>query len=192
MLQVLADRGYLYDASTLPTYIGPLARQYYFMTARLTPAEKKLRQELFGSFADGFRPVAPYYWDLGSGQRLLEIPVTTMPVFKTPFHLSYLLYLSGYSLLLMHLYLRLALTLCRLQGITPSFLLHPLDLISGEQIPALRFFPGMDIPAAKKQLVFTSVIGMLQQHFTLVPMRDHAQSLIDSQRIATVVCRSSS
>jgi hypothetical protein len=24
------ERGYLYDASTLPTYLGPLARAYYF------------------------------------------------------------------------------------------------------------------------------------------------------------------
>src|SRR5262245_30571780 len=30
VLKVLSDRGYKYDCSTLPTYIGPLARAYYF------------------------------------------------------------------------------------------------------------------------------------------------------------------
>ena len=33
LLEVLAARDYLFDASTLPTYLGPLARAYYFATA---------------------------------------------------------------------------------------------------------------------------------------------------------------
>ena len=40
VLQCLVRRGYCYDASTLPTLIGPLARAYYFMTAKLSPAER--------------------------------------------------------------------------------------------------------------------------------------------------------
>jgi peptidoglycan-N-acetylglucosamine deacetylase len=32
-LEVLKSRGYEYDASTFPTFLGPLARAYYFMTA---------------------------------------------------------------------------------------------------------------------------------------------------------------
>ncbi len=35
-LEVLVERGYRYDASTLPTVIGPLARAYYFRAAKLT------------------------------------------------------------------------------------------------------------------------------------------------------------
>ena len=66
--------------------------RYYFWTAKLTPEEREQRKELFGSFSDGFRPVKPYDWQLPDGGRLLEMPVTTMPVFKTPFHFSYLLY----------------------------------------------------------------------------------------------------
>src|SRR5207248_2980424 len=37
--EVLAARGYRYDASTLPTFLGPLARLYYLLTANLDPAE---------------------------------------------------------------------------------------------------------------------------------------------------------
>jgi len=44
LLDVLADRGYLFDASTLPTYIGPLARMYYFWKSDLTKEEKKERK----------------------------------------------------------------------------------------------------------------------------------------------------
>jgi len=39
VLRVLVSRGYLYDASTFPTFLGPLARAYYFFKSRLPPAE---------------------------------------------------------------------------------------------------------------------------------------------------------
>ncbi len=53
LLKVLSDRGYLYDASTLPTWLGPIARLYYFWTSDLSAAEKQKRKALFGRFADG-------------------------------------------------------------------------------------------------------------------------------------------
>jgi peptidoglycan/xylan/chitin deacetylase (PgdA/CDA1 family) len=40
VLQVLVERGYRYDCSTLPTVIGPLARRYYFRSSRLTPEQR--------------------------------------------------------------------------------------------------------------------------------------------------------
>jgi peptidoglycan/xylan/chitin deacetylase (PgdA/CDA1 family) len=112
LLEVLSERGYLYDASTLPTWIGPLARRYYFSKSDLSDGEKKARKELFGTFRDVFRPNKPYEHRLKSGRRLLEIPVTVMPVLRLPFHLSYLIYLDGISPILMKIYLRLALFLC--------------------------------------------------------------------------------
>src|SRR5664280_599251 len=105
LLKALEKRGYKYDTSTLPTYLGPLARKYYFMKSNLSKEEKKARKELFGKFSEGFRKLKPYYHDLGGGKKIAEIPVTTMPIFKFPFHLSYLLYLSNISIGLMKLYL---------------------------------------------------------------------------------------
>ena len=40
-VRVLSERGYAYDASTLPTFLGPLARAYYFWTSRDMPAEER-------------------------------------------------------------------------------------------------------------------------------------------------------
>lgn len=183
LLEVLEENGYLYDASTLPTYIGPLARAYYFRTAKLTAAEKQQRRELFGKFSDGLRPVAPYYWQLLNGRKILEIPVTTMPIFKIPFHLSYLLYLSRVSERLLTLYLQTALQLCRLTQIEPSFLLHPLDLLGGDEAPDLSFFPGMDLSSARKLELFERVINTLEQHFELVDMNTHAQTICRRLRL---------
>ena len=178
VLEVLADHDYLFDASTLPMYIGPLARMYYFWTAKLSEEEKQERKQLFGTFQEGFRPVKAYQWQLPGGRKMLEIPVTTMPLFKIPFHLSYLLYLSRFSQALMRLYLKMALALCRMTRTEPSFLLHPLDLLGGDQVPELAFFPGMDLKAAQKVLLFEKVLTEISRYFTPVPMGKHAETLL--------------
>lgn len=177
LFEVLSQRGYVYDASTLPTYIGPLARMYYFWKSDLSKEEKKDRNELFGSFMAGRHPVKPYLWQLNSGEALLEIPVTTIPIIKIPFHLSYLLYLSRFSINLMNAYLQSAIALCRITGISPSFLLHPLDLVGGDKLKVLSFFPGMDLPSDRKEQIFCKVIKTLSTHFKLVNMSTHANHL---------------
>ena len=180
LLEVLQRRNYTFDASILPTYISPLMRMYYFWNSKLTKEERASRKELFGSFKEGFRPVKPYTWKLENNKTLLEIPVTTIPVFKIPFHLSYLLYISGYSKFLMRIYLGFASYMCRLTNTPPSFLLHPLDLISGDKVPQLAFFPGMNIPTEKKVEVFMYVLQKLNDHFDIRPMLKFAE-LVEKQ-----------
>lgn len=177
VLETLVELGHRFDASTLPTYLGPLARAYYFWTAKMTAEERAKREGLFGKFSDGLRPVKPYRWQLKSGRNILEIPVTTMPLFKTPFHFSYLAYLSNFSPALMHFYFGMALAACRLTRTEPSFLLHPLDIIGGDQIPQLKFFPGMDISSQRKTELFKTVLGKLGERYDIVPMGVHARAI---------------
>jgi hypothetical protein len=66
------------------------------MTAKLDEKEKEERKKLFGTFSEGFRPLKPHHWELEDGP-LLEIPVTTMPLFKVPIHISYLLFLDQFA-----------------------------------------------------------------------------------------------
>lgn len=176
VLRVLARRGYQYDASTFPTFLGPLARAYYFMTTKLSKAEKEKRKALFGSFKDGFQPLKPYRWAMEERQ-LIEIPVSTMPIFKIPIHFSYVLYLSVFSRSLALLYFRLALFLCRLTGTQPSLLLHPLDFLGCEDVPALSFFPGMSLPSHKKLATLSQAIALLTRNFRVVSMEEHAQAV---------------
>lgn len=175
LLEVLARRGYLYDASTLPTFLGPLARLYFLASARLSAHERAERAALFGGFRDGFRPNRPYAWHLSGGQRVLEMPVTTMPVVRTPFHMSYLLYLSRFSTGLMWGYLRAALAACRAMRVEPSFLIHPLDLLGGDEVTQLGFFPGMDLTSARKASLVAEVLSVLREQFDLVTVRAHAE-----------------
>lgn len=183
VLRAVAELGYGFDASTFPTFLGPLARAYYFATAKLTPQEREQRKALFGGLAEGLRPLDPYRWSLGGGQSLLEIPVTTMPVARVPFHLSYLVYLSRVSEGVAMAYLHTALALCRATGTEPSFLLHPLDLVGGDLAPQLRFFPGMDVPSERKLRFFKRVLRVMAADFELVPMGEHARRVDARERL---------
>lgn len=184
VLQVLAERGYVYDCSTLPTYIAPLARAYYFMASpKMSPEEKEKRKQLFGKFSDGFQPLKPYIWEV-SGKKLVEIPVTTLPGFKVPIHFSYLLYLASFSEFAAKAYFSNALMMCRLTKTAPSLLLHPLDFLDGTDAPELKFFPAMNVSAEKKMTLTGYFLNKLAENYTLVNMRTHAEGVLSQESIA--------
>ena len=175
-LRVLAKRGYAYDATVFPNLLNPLARAYFFATSRLTDEEKEQRKALFGTWKDALRPVKPFCWQLGQS-RLLELPVTTMPVFKVPVHLSYVIYASRFSKLAARAYWRMGLAMCRLTRTEPSILLHPLDFLGPDDAPQLRFFPGMGMPLASKLEILDDVLDTLGRHHQLVDMRTHVAAI---------------
>ena len=183
LLEVLEERNYIFDASILPTYISPLMRRYYFWKSKLSKEEKKNRKELFGSFKEGFYPLKPFKWELKSNRKLLEIPVSTMPIFKIPFHQSYLIYIGSVSTMLMKMYLRFSILMCKMTGTSPSYLLHPLDLIGSDQAPELEFFPGMNVQSDKKIRIFETSMTMLKKHFELLPMGEFAKRFSDNRKV---------
>jgi hypothetical protein len=185
VLETLAERGYEYDCSTFPTYIAPVARAYYFMTSKnLSKEEREQRKQLFGKLSDGFQSLKPYRWNLSAGKTLVEIPVTTLPIFKTPIHASYILYLSSFSRLAADAYFKTAMRFCRLTGTQPSILLHPLDFLSAEDAPELKFFPAMNLPLEKKLETMTEILDILQSNFRVVNMQTHAREIGANQQLA--------
>ncbi len=173
VLRVLTERNYEYDATIFPTFLGPAARAYYFMRSRLSKSERQQRKALFGRFRDGFRPNKPFQWQIGE-KELLELPVTTMPIFKLPIHLSYILYLAKFSKWAAQSYFWQSIQLCRLFSVEPSLLLHPLDFMGNEDDADLSFFPAMDLPKDFKLSIVESVLKMLAKNHRLVCMREHA------------------
>jgi len=173
VLAVLARRGYRYDASTLPTFLGPLARAYYFFQSPLQGQDREQRQALFGTLRDGLRPITPYRWDAGP----LEVPVTTMPFFRLPFHFSYVLYLASFARPLGASYFSLASFLCRRVGLGPSLLLHPLDFLDTRDAPELAFFPAMGMRWEEKREVVGRMLDDLLRRFELRNMEEHVDLL---------------
>ena len=169
VLEVLSERGYVYDASTFPTFIGPLARAYYFFNAPLSRKERQQRTALFGDIREGLRPLKPYRWRIGKST-LFEVPVTTMPLTRAPFHVSYLHYVDGYSRGLAKAYFRLSTSLCRLTGVEPSLLLHPLDFLGTDDVDCLGFFPGMGLEAEGKLKLVDWVLAEFRESFDVLPL----------------------
>jgi len=175
LLEVLAERGYSYDASTFPTFLGPLARYYHRMVSRKKDKEGAGSDQLFGSWQEGFRSLKPYMWNLSSGG-LVELPTTTMPYFRLPIHGTYLHFLADISESLAILYFRIALILCRLNKASPVFLLHASDFLGNDDLEDSSVIPGMKRSAKQKVQFMHRVFFELSSRFEIVNMRDLAQA----------------
>ncbi|GGN03644.1 polysaccharide deacetylase [Lentzea pudingi] len=172
LLDVLRRRGYLYDASVLPTWIGPLARAYHNRSAGSTDGG----EDLFGGFGKVRAPNTAYRWRDG----LVELPVTTMPLLRVPIHGAYLLQLHQISPRLARGYFRTALRLCLARKVSPSLLLHPTDVLSGAEAPGMEFFPGMAVPGAEKVELLGWVLSSLREHFDVVGTGEHVARISGS------------
>ena len=73
------------------------------------------------------------------------------------------------------MYLRFSIFMCKITKTPPSYLLHPLDLIGRDHVPALEFFPGMNIKSEKKIEIFETALKMLKNNFELLPMGEFAK-----------------
>lgn len=186
-LSVLQRLGYLYDASSLPTYFGPLARSYYFRHSKLNRDEREQRASLFGSARDGLRPLKPYRW--GGTEGLLEMPATTLPVVRSPIHVSYILYLSIFSSALALGYFRAALISCRLAGVSPSLLLHPLDFLGKDDNVGLDFFPAMNLNHDRKLRLVSELLRIYSESFRVVSVKEHALSVVRTFAESIERCR---
>ncbi len=175
VLKVLAERGYRYDASTFPTFLGPVARAYYLLHSRLTKADRTQRKALFGSARAGFMSLRPYRWHNLSAP-LVEIPVTTMPWFKVPIHFSYVMYLATFSRFLARRYFSWSMAFCQLNRVEPSMLLHPLDFLGQDDEPDLAYFPGMKMSAKQKLSLAREFLGSMARRFQTVTMLEHANA----------------
>lgn len=175
VLQVLSEMGYDYDASTWPTFIGPLARSYYMRTKQFTDEERAERSVLFGTLSDGIRPLNAYQWGPPAAG-LIEVPVSTFPLFRIPIHLSYMLYLRGFSPTLARLYMRMAFHAFRLARKSPSFLLHTLDFLGAEDVKGLEFFPAMNVESQVKVEFAREVLRTYKSLFEVVTVSEHAEA----------------
>ncbi|WP_158883508.1 polysaccharide deacetylase family protein [Amycolatopsis anabasis] len=180
LLELLDERGYSYDASTLPTWIGPLARAYH--NRKLSPAAERGtgHEELFGGFSRVRAPIGAYRWRIGDRARLVEVPVTTMPLLRLPFHGTYLVRLFEASPRLARAYFATALRLCRIRGVTPSLLLHPTDVLTGAEMPGMEFFPGAGVPRARKAELLGWVLSAMRRHFEVVSIGTQVAGLCSS------------
>ena len=90
-------------------------------------------------------------------------------------HVSYIIYMSSYSAAISKTYFKTALSFCSMTKTPPSLLLHPLDFLGADDIPELRFFPGMNMESKRKLEIVSDVLAMMTKKFDVVNMRHHAE-----------------
>ena len=173
LLQLLAQRGYLYDSSTFPTYLGPLGRLYHRIASRKRGGQGAGSEHLFGGLREALRPLKPYRWKL-QDQSLLELPTTTMPFLRLPMHGTYLQFLADFSETLAMAYFRFALALCRMSRTPPVFLLHASDFLGCDDLEQASVIPGMRRRAEAKLGFMRRVFLELNKHYRVVGMGELA------------------
>lgn len=174
LLTVLQRQGYIYDASVFPTFLGGILRKAALEKAEVPEAIKNAPNPQFGKFSDGFRKLNPHWWRVQDGD-ILEIPVTTMPVFRVPIHLTYLHFLASKSKPLAKLYLWFALTLCKIFRVEPSILLHSLDFVAADTAPELAHFPGMIGSTSEKLQLTHEFLQQIQKGFKIISLTEYAE-----------------
>jgi hypothetical protein len=179
LMDTLAEQGFLYDASVLPTMLGPALRAYHQLSLRRAGgASTAGGVDLFGPPGAARLPLTPFRWRTAAGP-LLELPVTTMPLLRLPMHGTYIQTIGAISTRAAAGYLAAALSLCRLRAVSPSFVLHPTDVLDAEDAPLLSYFPGMRRPWREKVHQMRRALRALTADFSVRPLRDAAEALAD-------------
>lgn len=171
LLSALSTLGYQFDASILRNSAGALARQYHKKRATSSAAEDVGSQSLYGSIMDGWQTMQPFRWQ-SDQLDLIEIPVTSMPIFRIPFHGTYLQYIADRSEALALVYFKFALLLCRLRGVSPSFLLHLTDFIGCDSQYDLEYLPGMKRTTQQKILFMRKVMNIFQKSYAITGIQE--------------------
>ena len=66
--------------------------------------------------------------------------------------------------------------MCKMSGTQLSLLLHPLDFLSGDDAPELKFFPAMNLPVGQKLEFLSEILETFAESFSIVNMRKHAEA----------------
>lgn len=176
VLRVLARNDYVYDASIFPTSIAPIARAVFLMKTDLKGQAKENAKKLYGGFASLRQPNRPFRRSIDD-QQIWEMPVTVMPLVRTPIHFSYFTFLASFSTLAAKTYFRTALRLCRMTGTPPSLLLHPPDFLGREDDQDMAYFPGMKMSRQSKLSIVRWALKRYSEHYDVHCMIDALQKI---------------
>ncbi len=177
---VLAELGYLYDSSLLPTFYAPMMRlaQRLLLHTVHFPAGGHVDPTHYGCARNGFAPLRPWrmdigYWVLGIGSRkagsvqypLWEASITTMPFLRLPMHSTFVLSAGRWLF-------DLGLTLAKARRVPINYLLHAADVVDTVPDPALASYKFLVQPWAAKRPLYEHMLERLSAAYELVPTRE--------------------
>jgi len=183
LLDVLAELGYRYDSSLLPTFYAPLLRalQKRLSAGHVDPTH-------YGRPANGFAPLRPWRtdsgdWGLGIRDWVLgirywrpdtqslipntqrsfwEAPVTTVPIVRLPMHSTFVLSAGRWLF-------DLGLAMSRARRVPMNYLLHAADVVDAVPDPALRSYRFLTQSWEEKRPLYEHMLDALSAVYRLVP-----------------------
>jgi peptidoglycan-N-acetylglucosamine deacetylase len=173
LLVVLAELGYLYDSSLLPTFYAPLLR---VLQKQLSHGH--VDSTHYGRAIHGFAPLDPRQWQMADGRwqhaarstlRIWEAPVTTMPITRVPMHSTFVLSAGRWLF-------DLGLALAKSRRVPVNYLLHAADVVDTVADPALASYSFLARSWESKRPLYEHMLKALSAAYRLVPTREFLQS----------------
>jgi len=175
-LKILEDRGYTYDSSLLPTYYGPLLKKLKFASLKVPRKDHYL-----GKCAYGFAPLEPYHpaydaiWKKGQ-MKIIEIPITTMPWLRMPFHTSFTL--ASYQLGFKCGLFNLGYGLLSLTNLPLNFVFHTNELSVPIYDERIRRQLGLNLPLETKQKICNHILTRIKKDFDIVTTLEYSRDCV--------------
>lgn len=178
LFDILEKREYLYDSSVCPVLstVG-LKWIQYLLTG------KKRQRGHWGGGRNVFAPLAPYHpsqnkiWKKGD-RKILEVPVSTMPYLRIPFHAS-IVYTLGLNIF------RLGYGLTKLTKNFLNYQFHAFELIDFREVNPglLHLRPGSMMPLFKKKQIIENILVSIVKEYQVLPTKNFVQQKINENTL---------
>ena len=157
ILDILEENGYLYDSSVFPSFLCSLFR--------LAPYNNVLGSS-YGKFQNGMAPLSVYrplkgkMWKQGN-RNLFEVPVIMMPLFRIPYHMSFVfashkrLFDAGFFL-------------TRKFGSVFNYVLHGIELV--DEFNDSRFPQQfkVNVPIGKRLKIYKDIFYNTSKYYNII------------------------
>jgi peptidoglycan-N-acetylglucosamine deacetylase len=165
LFNVLADLGYLYDSSLLPTFYAPLLRllQGLLSGGHVDPTH-------YGRPSNGLAPLTPYQIAplrnpqsaIRNLQSFWEAPVTTTPILRLPMHSTFVLSAGRWLF-------DFGFGLARTRNTPINYLLHAADVVDAVSDPALDSYKFLTQSWEIKRPLYEHMLATLSTAYRLAP-----------------------
>lgn len=176
-IDLLERAGYAYDSSVFSASLAGWVRLGYRW---ISGGKKMAGHRLSFSFRTPLEPYRPHARSpYHPGDRaLLEVPVTTIPFLRLPFHFSYTV-LGGPR------YFEWGLRQLRARGVPVNYVLHLVDVMQPLH-PSLKRMVGVSVPLVKKLSLIRCVLEGLHDTCRLVTTETLVRELAGQPEVAEV------
>ncbi|NTV24125.1 MAG: polysaccharide deacetylase family protein [Nanoarchaeota archaeon] len=154
-IQILEKRGYLYDSSLYPSLFGIMNSVFQLIRRHKAKFDFRVLQYPL----EAYHPSAT-----GLGRKgdlnIIEFPVSAVPVFRLPFHGTFLFWTRSMGLF------RCSLNAIARKNQSLNYILHTLELLDDDTFPDLKH-PSLSLPLKARQGIYMEILDEMKKRYKL-------------------------